>query len=444
MVLKFKPARRLAAALTTVAAGLWFLLSPIAPARGGEKPAHLGKVQVADILDGHLGQLTHHKTSLVKSKSLGPLKVETTLHPVLQRRAESLIRGSKSRRVAIVVLDASSGKVLVLAGVKRRRLSPRVALEASAPAASLFKVVTAAAALERTNLEPESKLNFAGRPHTLYRYQVRKKTKRRGRNISLEKSFAKSNNPIFARLGIHRLGGEILSDYAKAMGFDRQLYFEIPVGVSHLPQPENNFGVGELACGFNRKTTISPLHAALMVALFTNGGRFMEPYMINKITSQDGEVLYRGGPRSRGRLMSRATCDDMRKMFQATVSVGTARRAFRRLGRDKVLRPLEVGGKTGTLRGPDRKELFEWFAGYARQPRSGRTLAIATMVVHGKRRYSNPKVLARRMLREAFKTCKGGNQNLCWGDGSGRGEQVTAKPMDNIQAAFKAKGKPTL
>ena len=48
--------------------------------------------------------------------------------------------------------------------------------------------------------------------------------------------------------------------------------------------------------------------------------------------------------------------------------------------------------------------MFEWFAGYGRDPESGSTLAVAVLVVHGKVRYANPKRLARRMLKEAFRT----------------------------------------
>lgn len=399
--------------LALLAAALY--TSPVNPAGLDKLPApKLDKPQVAKVLGGRVKQLTHFKTSIVRNPVLGPLVVDTTLHQGLQRWAENHLRRIKSRRVAVVVIEAATGRVLVLAGNNRRRNSPAVALDSSAPAASLFKMITAAAALERTKLKPGSRLKYAGRAHTLYRYQVRRKTRRRGRNISLKKSFAQSNNPIFARLGIHQLGGELLTSYAKAMGFGHELGFELPVGVSHLPKPSDNFEVGEMACGFNRQTTTSPLHSALMVAVFVNGGRFMEPYMIERITNADGVVLYEGKPRTRGTLLSAQTCGEMREMFAATVTMGTARKAFRRLNRDRVLKHLEVGGKTGTLRGPDRKELYEWFAGYARHPQTGRALAIATMVVHGRTRYQSPKRLARQMLREAFKVCRSQGQSACW------------------------------
>jgi peptidoglycan glycosyltransferase len=293
--------------------------------------------------------------------------------------------------------------VLALAGIKRRRKNPGVGLMADAPAASLFKVVTAAAALEEVSLDPSTRLTFVGRPHTLFRYQLKERTRRRGRVVTLTKSFANSNNPIFARLGVHKIGEDLLLWYARALGFDRKLPFELPLAASKLPEPANEFQLGELACGYHRHTTMSPLHAALMVSVFINGGRFMEPYAVNRVIGAGGEVLYLGRAQSKGRLVSEETCQSMRELFEATVTKGTARRAFRRAHRDSILRGLQLGGKTGTLRGPDRTELFEWFAGYGRDPYTGKALAICALVVHGKVRYSNPKRMARQMLKEAFR-----------------------------------------
>lgn len=367
-------------------------------------PPVIYKSRLTRLLAGSVRNISKGVPFKVKDPKHGVLTIVPAINRSLQKKAEALLLAHKSRRAAVVVVEAETGRVLAMAGLKAGRLAPEVALAADAPAASLFKMITAAAALEETNLKPASKLKFAGRPHTLYRYQLKANPRRRQRKITLMKSFADSNNPVFARLGIHHLGGDVLTGYARAMGYDRRLSFELPVGISRLAVPTSDFQVGELACGFNRKTTISPLHAALIVSVFVNGGRFFDPWVVKKVKRPGGETLYAGHNQISDPLVSRETCLAMRRLFQATVSRGTARRAFRRLGRDRVLKGLQVGGKTGTLRGPDRRELFEWFAGYARDPRTGRALAVASLVVHGKVRFSNPKSLARKILRAAFKT----------------------------------------
>lgn len=374
-----------------------------APPAPFKQQTTLDKKAVAQLMAEKVSHITQGQPFTIKHPKLGPLTISPTINPQMQRRAEQLLSTNRDLRAALVVVEADTGRLLALAGIKRRRMDPEVGLRANAPAASLFKVVTAAAALEEVSLDPSTRLSFSGRPHTLFRYQLKERTRRRQKVVTLTKSFASSNNPIFARLGVHKIGGDLLMWYARALGFDRRLPFELPLAVSKLPEPANDFQLGELACGYHRHTTMSPLHAALMVSVFINGGRFMEPYAVNRVTGAAGEVLYLGHPQSKGRLVSEETCESMRELFEATVTKGTARRAFRRVNRDRVLRGLQLGGKTGTLRGPDLTELFEWFAGYGRDPDTGKALAICALVVHGKVRYSNPKRMARQMLKEAFR-----------------------------------------
>ncbi len=388
---------RRAALLAALAAALCLM-----PASAPAAETTLGKAELAGLLARRVGRVAQGEPFVIHSAHYGRLVVEPTIDPAMQHRAEKLLRHNRDHRAAVVVMDADTGRVLALAGVNHRRLDPRVALDHHSPSASLFKIVTAAAALEERDLHPDSTLEFVGRPHTLFRYQLKERLRRRPVEVTLAESFAKSNNPVFARLGLHDLGGKLLAWYAQTLGFNRTIPFELPLGKSFLPQPANDFELAGIACGFHRSTTMSPVHAALLVSVFINGGRLLQPFVIDKVTGQAGEVLYLGRPGVGRQVVGRHTCRDMRRLFEATISEGTARRAFKRAGRDRILKKLEIGGKTGTLRGPSRKELFEWFAGYGYDPDTGRALSVATLVVHGSRRYTNSKRLARNILQEAF------------------------------------------
>ena len=400
---RLSPRHKLHRAWIWPALGLVLALCLLWPAAGARAGGNLlDKSDLAGMLRGWAPRLAAGYTLQATHGKLGHLRLEPTISPFLQTRAESWLKPLKSRRAALVVLEPDTGRVLVMAGVRNGRLDPGVALDASPPAASLFKIITAAAALEEAGLEAESRLGYVGRPHTLYRFQVREKPRYRPQFVTLAKSFASSNNPIFARLGIYQLGGGVLTRYARSLGFEKSLEFELPLEPSRLVHPKNSFGVGEMASGFNRVTSMSPLHAAVIVAAFINGGRLPQPCVIKRLVRADGRIYYQSHPDLGPVVISPETCAQMQRLFEATVEKGTARRAFRRLSRDKVLKYLDLGGKTGTIRGPDRSELFEWFAGYARDPGTGRTLAVSALVVHGKVRYANPKKLARRMLREAF------------------------------------------
>ena len=378
-------------------------LAPL-PAQAAGAAAGLDKAQLAQILAPRVSQLVDGRPFNVNHPRLGTITVESSIWPYLQEQAEDLLDGLKSARAALALTDATTGRVLVIAGVRNGRLDPGVALDGSALAASLYKIVTAAAAVEETEVSPMSRIYFTGRPHSLIPSQVAIEKPKKATPATLRESFATSNNPVFAKLGIYHVGGELLLWYGKALGFEHRLPFELPLGISRLADADDKLSVAGLASGYNRETTISPVHAALLSAVFVNNGRLMEPFVVNRVTNASGEVLYAGRPRSLGRIVSDNTCRAMQKMFEATITEGTAKRAFARLGQDQVLRNITLGGKTGTMGSPDHTELFEWFAGYGRDERSGRTLAVSAVVVHNRTRYANAKQLARQLLRQAFST----------------------------------------
>lgn len=360
------------------------------------------KQQMPPLLGGDLDALVDRGKAVVKHPALGKVYVCSTVDPELQKKAEALLKGQRSLRAAVAMVDAHSGRVLVLAGAKGRRLDPYQALDSNAPAASLFKLVTAAAALEETPLHPESQMRYCGRYTTLYRYQLKDKLRRWVTEVSLARSFAQSNNPVFGRLGALRLGEDMLTRYARLLGFETHLSFELPLGQSELLDPDDKYSLAEMASGFNRITSLSPIHAALLVGAFVNGGRLAQPYLVEEAYDEKGRVIYVGRPNLGQPVVSPQTCEHMRQLLQATITCGTARKAFRNHNRDRVLKNLELGGKTGTIRGQNRAELYQWFAGYGRDPLTGRTYAVAALAVHGKIRYTNPRKLAASMLKAAF------------------------------------------
>lgn len=368
------------------------------PATGLDKP------QLVQVLSPRLSQVVEGRPFLVNHPRLGPLTVESSIWPYLQEQAEELLDGLKSARAALALTDATTGRVLVIAGVRHGRLDPGVALDGSALAASLYKIVTAAAAVEETEVSPMSRVYFTGSPYSLTPQQVKIEKPKKAATVTLRESFATSNNPVFAKLGVYHVGGELLLWYGKALGFEHRLPFELPLGISRLGDADDKLSVAGLASGYNRETSISPVHAALLAGVFVNHGRLMEPYVVNRVSNASGETLYLGRPRSLGRIVSDNTCRAMQKMFEATITEGTARKAFSRLGQDQVLRNITLGGKTGTMGSPDHTELYEWFAGYGRDERTGRTLAVSAVVVHNRTRYANAKQLARQLLRQAFST----------------------------------------
>ncbi|MBI3090828.1 MAG: penicillin-binding protein [Candidatus Tectomicrobia bacterium] len=310
------------------------------------------------------------------------LKLNFTLLPWLQQRLENFFHDNRNRFSfgAIVVLEPATGKVLAMVEQNRSREPQRhhLALQASYPAASLFKIITLAAALEANDsLDADSRFYYRGSQFNISRRELEQNPRYLPKHISLSRAFAKSNNPVFGAIAFRYVGPFLLKQYAQAFGFNQKLRFDYPVERSNLVIADDPLTLARIGAGLWRETTISPLHAALLAATIGNDGIMMAPYIVSSIHDANDTLLYRARPDAVGHPISGVTSGDIREMMFESVLDGTLRAAFSRNG--KPLLPVQVGGKTGTLRGNDPRGKYSWFVGLAplRKPK----IAIAAMVV---------------------------------------------------------------
>ena len=87
-----------------------------------------------------------------------------------------------------------------------------------------------------------------------------------------------------------------IRSYYDAFGFNRSLNFDLPLEPSRFQINDEPYHWAELASGFNRDTTISPLHGAVMVSAVLNDGRMVTPAIVDRILDDGGEELYRWQP----------------------------------------------------------------------------------------------------------------------------------------------------
>lgn len=330
------------------------------------------------------------------------LHVETSLDVGLQKYLLDRLDRRDSRAIGIVVMDPETGRVLAMAGFDRAAPSANPCLRSDFPSASVFKIVTAAAAVEHCGLRSGSPMNFCGGRYTLYKRQLRNRRSRYSTTVSLKQAFAQSIDPIFGKLGERRLGGPLLLESAAAFGFNEPISFDLPVQPSRFHIDEQPYHLAELASGFNRETTISPLHGAVMVSAVLNEGRMVAPSIVDRIVGAKGRVLYRLNPTWVQQAMSAKAAAVLNQMMQATINSGTCRQFFRHRRRDKVLSRLVIGGKTGTIGNRSHDALYDWFVGFAKARHGGRQMVVAVMVEHGKYLGIHSTQYARMAIRYYF------------------------------------------
>lgn len=325
-------------------------------------------------------------------------RVVYTLQPELQTTLEKVLQRYRVPYGAVVALEPSTGKILAMAAYSAVG-HPDIrnfCLRATFPAASIFKVVTASAAMDLGLLTPESQVSYRG---NMYVLSPAKLDHNGGALTSLTEALARSNNVVFGRVA-QTVGADNLRKYARAFGFNRTLVKELPLEPSRAYIPSEAYELSRSGAGFG-EVTLSPLHAAMIAAAIANEGEMMLPYLVEGVRDANGERVYQAQPTSLGRVISRETARELGQMMQETIRVGTSRRAFHVRGRP-CFPNMAISGKTGSLSGTDPVGHYSWFTGFAPSSEAPQVAVAALVINPGGARIKGSE-LARFALQAFFR-----------------------------------------
>lgn len=325
--------------------------------------------------------------------------IVTTLDPELQAFAEALLERYAVPDGAAVALNSRTGEVLVLAQHSERSPGRAVALAADAPAASMFKVVTAAALLDLTDLGPGSELCYHGGLRSITEDLLVVDPTLDRQCATLASAMGRSINVIFARLADQRLTSADLDGYVTRFGFGRPIPFDLPVELSLAEVPEERLERARMAAGFWH-THVSPLHAAMIAQAIAQDGALLRPYLVDEVRDGSGEVIYDGQPVFLERVCAPETAGELADMMVVTTTSGTARSSFLAASGEPVIPGVEVAGKTGTLHGRNPFRAYDWFLGFA--PADDPEIAVAGLVVNDPQWRIKGHYVAREILRQYF------------------------------------------
>jgi cell division protein FtsI/penicillin-binding protein 2 len=303
-----------------------------------------------------------------------------------------------------VALDVETGAILNLTSfIKADEDWDNLVMRSDYPAASVFKMVTAAAGLDTGKVSQSTIIPFNGKSTTLYKNQVlRHKDNKWTRTPTLKESFAKSINPVFGQIGVFQLGATKLIEYATRFGFgsDLQTDFNLPKSEIRLDF-DSKFEIAEAASGYTKDITLSPIHAAQMAAIVANDGKMVTPYMVKRIVDKSGKLLYKNDAiQNAEQIISPRSAGALRELMRETTRIGSARGSFRGLNQYKVYKGMEIGGKTGSLTGFSPRGRHDWFVGYAEK--DGRRIAYASLIINKEKWYVRSAYVARQFIYHYF------------------------------------------
>jgi penicillin-binding protein A len=307
-----------------------------------------------------------------------------TLRPRPQRVALDALAGQCG---AAVALEPKTGKMLVMASsptydpnlVERnfRRVQrgsgpcPVAPLLNRASSGlftpgSIFKVVTAAAALDTGKFTPESTFYDPGYCIEYGQRVNNYDTSTPFGTVNFSQALINSINSSFCEMG-KRLGPETILDYARRFGFYKDPPVDLPSGERApsglyrggklLPRSkEIDADPGRLAFGQERMQ-VTPLQMAMVAGAIANEGVVMEPYLTDRVRKPDGSLLVKTKPHELRRAVKTEVADEIASMMEGVVTGGT--------GTAAQIPGVRVAGKTGTAETGHSGRNTTWFISFA-------------------------------------------------------------------------------
>ncbi|MCC6213271.1 MAG: penicillin-binding protein [Polyangiaceae bacterium] len=307
-------------------------------------------------------------------------EAELTIDPDVQRVASSTMRRYRVPEAGLVMMDVKTGKILAYASHVQEGERFDVNARAEAPSASVFKVVTGAALVEKGGQRAESEQCYHGGKSRLAADELVDDPKRDKWCATLAIAMGRSLNVVFGRMAQKHLTPEDVTAMAGAFGYGAPIPFVVPNEAPGVDIPDDPLEFARSAAGFWH-TTLSPLAAASMAQTVANGGIALEPRII-AIVSRGGEKLWEDAspPRVLRRAIRAETAAELTTMMVQTTANGSAYKTFHDERGRPFLPGITVAGKTGTLTRHKANRHYTWFIGFA--PAERPEVAVAALVVN--------------------------------------------------------------
>lgn len=208
---------------------------------------------------------------------------------------------------------------------------------------SVFKTVVAAGALEEGVVDLNTTFTCTGGIQVANNYQKCWKHGGHGHE-DLTQGLMNSCNPFFITIG-QKLGKDNFYKYFDAFGFTEKTGIDLPAEANPVAGKTyhalEKMGISELSSSsFGQTFQVSPIQMITAINTIANGGKLMQPYVVDAHLDADGNVVQKTEPTMKRQVVSEKTASTVAGMMEQVVSVGTGKNAY--------VAGYHVAGKTGT------------------------------------------------------------------------------------------------
>ena len=216
---------------------------------------------------------------------------------------------------------------------------------------SVFKVVTASAALEERAISPINDTFYCSGSMVVVKgvNPIHCWTTGGGHGTqTFAEAMTHSCNPAFIQIG-QKLGAESFCKYFEAFGLTEKTGIDLPAETDSIYYSYAKMTMINLATSsFGQANKITPLQMITAYAAVVNGGYLVTPYIVNKIVDADGNIVKEFTPTIKRQVISEETSAIMRDTLETVVTMNQ--------GSNVYIKGYNIGGKSGTSQKLDEKD----------------------------------------------------------------------------------------
>jgi len=288
------------------------------------------------------------KMSLPKDGYNVILTIDEVIQFISERELDKVYNAYHAKGASIIVMDPHTGAILALANRPTFDLNEhsdsakdfmrnRAICDLFEPG-SVFKIVTASAAIEEKKVNEEDKFfcengSYKVVNHILHDHEPRGW-------LTFRQVIEESSNIGTTKVA-QILGPEVISRYIKLFGFGSKTGIDLPGEISGIAkEPRSWSKISIAAIPIGQEVGVTALQLVRAVSVIANGGVLMNPYITQEIRDKYGETIKRFQPAMVRKVISADTADRIKKILTGVVEEGT--------GKSAKMSSFTAAGKTGT------------------------------------------------------------------------------------------------
>jgi cell division protein FtsI (penicillin-binding protein 3) len=276
------------------------------------------------------------------------LTIDEVIQYIAERELDNVFKNSHAKGASIVVMDPHTGRILAMANrpsydlndhsnVSKDSIRNRAICDLFEPG-SVFKIVTASAALEEKKVTEEDVFDCENGAYQVGGRILHDHTPH-GR-LTFKQVIEESSNIGTVKVA-QILGPDTIYRYLKSFGFGAKLGVDLSGEISGMIIPVRSWSKSSItSIPMGQGVGVTALQLVSAISVIANGGQLMKPYIIDSVRDNQGRIIKQNKPVLIRKVISMDTAMRIKKILTGVVEEGTGKLA--------KVSGFSAAGKTGT------------------------------------------------------------------------------------------------